>query len=103
MGPIFAFWGTCKRGAATAVYDYANFGEQLLGFERPYHIETLGKRGLYYDSKESLLRLLRTFDRTAARTGDWRAYTQYAPEVVMRTFRRVFVEAPCLPASSVGQ
>ena len=45
----------------------------------------------------------RTFDRAAARTGDWRAYTQYAPEVVMRTFRRVFVEAPCLPASSVGQ
>ena len=115
MGPIFAFWGTCKRGAATAVYDYANYGERLL--DRPvitssahddrgrarHHIETLGKRGLYYDSKESLLRLLRTFDRTAARTGDWRAYTQYAPEVVMQTFRRVFVEAPCLPASSVGQ
>ena len=79
MAPIFAFWGTCKRGAATAVYDYAHFGERLL------------------------LRLLRTFDRTAARTGDWRAYTQYAPEVVMQTFRRVFLEAPCLPASSVGQ
>ena len=56
MAPIFAFWGTCKRGAATAVYDYAR-----------------------------------------------RAYTQYAPEVVMRTFRRVFVEAPCLPASGVGE
>ena len=68
-----------------------------------HHLDTLGKRGLYYDSKESLLRLLRTFDRTAARTGDWRAYTQYAPEVVMQTFRRVFLEAPCLPASSVGQ
>ena len=35
MAPIFAFWGTCKRGAATAVYDYANFGERLLGIERP--------------------------------------------------------------------
>ena len=68
-----------------------------------HHLDSLGKRGLYYDSKESLLRLLRTFDRTAARTGDWRAYTQYAPEVVMQTFRRVFLEAPCLPASGVGQ
>ena len=35
MAPIFAFWGTCKRGAATAVYDYAHFGERLLGLERP--------------------------------------------------------------------
>ena len=221
MAPIFAFWGTCKRGSATAVYDYANHGERLLGLNRPliiclgipqnatvfcrhggtptfnipfvkaavaqhagdepsawflfmntarfvkehprvrflapetddaaksrfirscdamlharregetfglaiaefsahnrpvitssahddrgrarHHLDTLGKRGLYYDSKESLLRLLRTFDRTAARTGDWRAYTQYAPEVVMQTFRRVFLEAPCLPASGVGE
>ena len=35
MAPIFAFWGTCKRGAATAVYDYANYGERLLGLSRP--------------------------------------------------------------------
>ena len=33
MAPIFAFWGTCKRGAATAVYDYAHFGESLLGID----------------------------------------------------------------------
>ena len=31
----WAFWSTCKRGAAVSVYDYASFGEQLLGMRRP--------------------------------------------------------------------
>ena len=56
-----------------------------------FHLDTLGSKGLYYRDKASLLRLLRTFNRTWARTVDWRAYQEYAPPAVMRRFEAVFL------------
>ena len=61
MAPIFAFWGTCKRGAATAVYDYANYGERLLGFDRPLIICSNSLNGDDASLKLNLKRLRARF------------------------------------------
>ena len=56
-----------------------------------FHLDALGSRGLYYRDKPTLLRLLRTFNRTWARGRDWRAYQAYSPRAVMRRFEFVFL------------
>ena len=61
MPPAWAFWGTCKRGAATAVYDYAHFGERLLGFERPLIICSNSLNGDDANLKLNLKRLQARF------------------------------------------
>ena len=61
MAPIFAFWGTCKRGAATAVYDYAHFGERLLGVERPVIVCSNSLNGDDANLKLNLKRLRARF------------------------------------------
>mmetsp|Transcript_20760 Transcript_20760/g.47858 ORF Transcript_20760/g.47858 Transcript_20760/m.47858 type:complete len:107 (-) Transcript_20760:267-587(-) len=59
------------------------------------HLDNLGTRGLYYRDKASLLQLLLGFNRTEAairgRRGDWRAYAEFAPPLVMRQFSQVFL------------
>lgn len=57
-----------------------------------FHLDTLGSKGLYYHDKESLVRLLLSFDRVGVRTRDWNAYRAFAPEKVMQTFKKVFLE-----------
>lgn len=56
-----------------------------------FHLDTLGSKGLYYHDTPSLLTLLRSFDRLAARRKDWNAYRQFEPGPVMQTFDKVFI------------
>ena len=58
------------------------------------HLDTLGAAGLYYWNLPSLMTLLLTFDRVAAAQRDWRAYSAYDREPVMRIFERVFLHDP---------
>jgi hypothetical protein len=59
-----------------------------------FHLDTLGDRGLYYHDHPSLMALLGSFDRQAARQRShdyWRQpYAAYEPGRVMRTFASVF-------------
>ena len=73
MPPAWAFWGTCKRGAATAVYDYAHFGERLLGLERPIIVCSNSLNGDDASLKLNLKRLRARFGAARARPLGWRS------------------------------
>ena len=60
-----------------------------------FHIDALGRRGLFYHDGASCERALLEFDAREARRHDWNAYRPYEPEAVMVTFRDVFL-SDCL-------
>ena len=63
MPSQWAFWGTCKRGSAVAVYGYAHYGETLLGLHRPIIICSNSLNG---DEKSLALNLKRMRARFGA-------------------------------------
>ena len=63
------------------------------------HLRILGKRGLYYHTRSSLVEQLTNFDRAKAQTGNWNAYSAYGPVHVMQTFVTVFLQHLDLPCS----
>jgi hypothetical protein len=56
-----------------------------------HHLDALGAKGMYYHDEASLLALLHSFNRTDAARRDWRAYSEYAPQPVMRRFAATFL------------
>ena len=64
-----------------------------------FHIDALGRRGIYYHDAASCERALLDFDAEAARRIDWNAYRTYEPEPVMATFRNVFLRDVLMPSS----
>ena len=56
------------------------------------HLDSLGSRGLYYSSMQSLVALIKGFDRVSAKARDWNAYRSFEMEAVMRTFDDVFIK-----------
>lgn len=66
------------------------------------HANVLGDKGLYYNSFETLVHMLTTFDKqqtllkAAGEGGDYfNAFKEYTPEKVMDVFNDVFIK-PCL-------
>lgn len=55
------------------------------------HLDVLSNRALLYHDKASFTLQLDQFDRYDARRRDWNAYRAYAPDTVMATFARVFL------------
>jgi hypothetical protein len=54
------------------------------------HIEQLGAKGIYYETRRQLVRLLLRFEPEPDR--DWDAYSrEFAPAAVMRRFADVFL------------
>ena len=62
-----------------------------------FHLDTLGGLGMYYRDKETLVKLLCSFDREAAKKVDWNAYRAFEPIRVMQTFKHVFLGARAPP------
>jgi hypothetical protein len=60
------------------------------GGQRQEHLRILGDKAIKYHSAEELHRILTSFDRSEMRKRDWRAYSDYTPEKVMRQFDEVF-------------
>ena len=99
-----------------AVAEFAAHGRPVLtsrvhhngGLAR-FHIDVLGEAAMLYHDYESLVQLLTTFDRAAARRraaeGFWQApYRPFEPHRVMRTFRSVFLaSAPAQPRAVATQ
>ena len=56
-----------------------------------FHLDTLGRRGIFYHDQPSCERALLEFDRLAAQAHDWNAYRAFEPEPVMLAFRKVFL------------
>lgn len=63
-----------------------------------FHIDALGRRGLFYHDAASCERALLDFDAAEAKLVDWNAYRPYEPEPVMARFREVFLR-DVLPAA----
>lgn len=57
-----------------------------------FHIRTLDRKGLWYHDQESCEKLLRSFDRKAAKRKDWNAYSAFEPAKVMQIFWDVFID-----------
>ena len=77
-------FSVCNRPVITSsVYHEGNTAR--------FHLDTLGKRGVYYSDCASLVRILQTFDKRGMPRRDWNAYRDFAPARVMQTFKRVFL------------
>ena len=56
-----------------------------------FHIDTLGRCGMYYTDEESLVALILSFDRGRAHEGAWNMYRAFEPSRVMQSFKRIFL------------
>jgi hypothetical protein len=54
------------------------------------HIRILGEKAFLYGSKEELLLQFRNFRKNEHAQKDWRAYTEFSPEKVMKLFENIF-------------
>ncbi len=66
------------------------------------HIEILGTRGIFYGGKDSLKKILSTFNPVATKSLTWDCYSKsFSPEVVMAQFENYLIK-PAL-SSGIGQ
>jgi len=57
------------------------------------HLDMLGSYALTYSGSDDLYSILRNFNSSVIREGDWDAYSKkYSPEVVMNLFNKIFLE-----------
>lgn len=56
------------------------------------HIDTLGSKGIFFDTPDSLYALLTTFTKSEYEGKDWNAYRAYNPVDVMKQFKKVFID-----------
>jgi len=77
-------------GMACAEYSFCN--KPVITFENSperNHISTLGEKGLYYKNEETLLEIMKSFEKKP--NEDWNAYSDLTPEKVMQKFDEVFL------------
>jgi|TARA_R110002167_G_scaffold344501_1_gene554021 hypothetical protein len=75
---------------ACAEYSFCN--KPVITFENSperNHISTLGKKGLYYKDEETVLEIMKSFEKKP--NEDWNAYSDLTPEKVMQKFDKVFL------------
>jgi hypothetical protein len=59
------------------------------GSPERHHINTLGKKGIYYNDAEEMLQRILNFKKEPEK--NWDCYKQYSPENVMQQFNKVFL------------
>lgn len=57
-----------------------------------FHIKTLKKKAYWFKTAEELISILTSFNREAAKLGDWNMYKEYTPEKVMQKFNELVLE-----------
>ena len=78
-------------GAAVAEFSFCNKPVITFADSRERnHIVTLGDKGLYYSTPETLYNILYNFNKSV---GDWNAYRDFTPEIVMGRFKKVFLDS----------
>lgn len=55
------------------------------------HIDTLGERGIYYESKNDILHILRNLDKQEINSLEWNCYKNYSPEKVVQKFKEIYL------------
>lgn len=56
------------------------------------HIDTLGERGIYYDSKQDLMNILLNIDKSEINKKEWNMYNDYSPEKVIDKFKDIYLQ-----------
>lgn len=56
------------------------------------HIDTLGEKGFYYQSKYELIDILKNLDKKEINNSEWNMYQEYSPEKVVEKFREVYLK-----------
>lgn len=57
------------------------------GISSDFHIKTLKNKAYWFKTAEELITILTSFNRDAAKLGDWNMYNDYTPEKVMKIFK----------------
>jgi hypothetical protein len=55
------------------------------------HIDTLGDKGIYYQDKNSLIRILSNLDKSYLNSSNWNMYGDYTPDNVVKKFNEVYL------------
>jgi hypothetical protein len=55
------------------------------------HIETLADKGIFYQDKKSLTKILTNLDKKELNSKDWNMYQEYTPEKVMEKFKNIYL------------
>ena len=56
------------------------------------HIDTLGEKGIYYDSEHDLRNILLNLDKLEINKEEWNMYNEYSPEKVMGKFKDIYLQ-----------
>jgi glycosyltransferase involved in cell wall biosynthesis len=55
------------------------------------HIDTLGEKGIYFETKSDILHILRNLDKKEINSLEWNCYQDYTPEKVVQKFKEVYL------------
>jgi hypothetical protein len=55
------------------------------------HIDTLGKKGIYYENKSEILHILKNLDKKEINSLEWNCYQEYSPEKVVQKFKEIYL------------
>lgn len=56
------------------------------------HIEMLGDRAIIYNDYNDLVKILTNFSNITNNKTDWNSYTNYTPTIVMKQFKKIFLQ-----------
>lgn len=83
----------CGESFGLSIAEFSSLNKPVitcLSNEHNAHIEMLGEKGIYYDSRESLLEIFRNIRTIIKFKSDWNAYRNFKPEKVMKKFMKTF-------------
>ena len=55
------------------------------------HIDTLGEKGIYFETESDILHILRNLDKEEINSSEWNCYQDYTPEKVSQKFKEVYL------------
>ena len=55
------------------------------------HIDTLGEKGIYFETESDILHILRNLDKKEINSLEWNCYQDYTPEKVSQKFKEVYL------------
>lgn len=79
-------------GLAIAEFSISNKPVIVSPIGDPAHIHLLGNKGLWYNNKDEVLNIFKTFDRDKVKLEDWNCYRDFYPEPGIRIFEEIAIK-----------
>lgn len=88
--------GTLGHTFGLSIGEFSVYNKPIIAFNgaclwNRSHLDILGDKGIYFDTKESLLSILLSFNPEDYRNRDMNCYKDYSPSKVMKKFKEVFL------------